>query len=125
MELVIAQTANSDGQNVRPAVFLPGAADAAPTTNLFAGARNQKCISYPNNVLAFDMNRPAGSSYYHKPRGSWVVKGIYGGTVDAPRDVRIDDNTVFVEFTVTEPLLLSPFTFGQPDHPGFYMIFYI
>ena len=122
MEFVIGQTANNDGSNVRPAIFLPGAADGAPVDNAFNGARNQKYISYPNNVLAYDMNRPAGSSYYHKPRGSWVVNRIYGGSVDGARDVALADNTVFVEFTVTEPLLLSPFTFGQPDHPGFYGI---
>ena len=68
------------------------------------------------------MNRPAGSSHYHKPRGSWVINRIYGGSVDGPRDVRMSDQPVFVEFTVTEPLLLSPFTFGRPDHPGFYGI---
>jgi len=69
------------------------------------------------------MNRPAGSSYYHKPRGSWVVNRIYGGGLDGlAREVRMGDQSVFVEFTVTEPLLLSPFTFGRPDHPGFYGI---
>jgi hypothetical protein len=32
------------------------------------------------------------------------------------------DQSVFVEFTVTEPLLLSPFIFGRADHQGFYGI---
>jgi hypothetical protein len=40
------------------------------------GRRPQTWISYPNNVLAYDMNRPAGTAYYHKPRGSWKVKRI-------------------------------------------------
>jgi hypothetical protein len=123
MECVVARTANSDGNNIRPAIYAPGPADTVIANNVFVGARNQKYISYPNNVLSYDMNRPAGSSYYHKPRGSWVVNRIYGGGLDdLSRDVRIDDNTVYVEFTVTETLLLSPFTFGQPDHPGFYGI---
>jgi hypothetical protein len=117
MEFALARTANSDGNNIRPAIFVPGPAETVVANNVFVAARNQKYISYPDNVLSYDMNRPAGSSYYHKPRGSMVVNRIYGGSVDAPRDVHIDDNTVYVEFTVTEPLLLSPFTFGQPDHP--------
>ena len=33
------------------------------------GNRQQSWIFYPNNVLAYDMNRPAGTAYYHKPRG--------------------------------------------------------
>ena len=33
------------------------------------GKRQQSWISYPNNALAYDMNRPAGTAYYHKPRG--------------------------------------------------------
>jgi len=122
MDFVVALASNTDGTNTRPALYFPGTAETDPANNTFAAVRNQKYISYPNNVLAFDVNRPAGSSHYHKPRGSWVVNRIYGGTLAAPRDVRLTDDTVFVEFQVTEPLLLSPFTFGHPDHPGFYGI---
>ena len=98
----------------------PGPAENPPVDNAFSSRSNQKYTSYPNNVLAYDMNRPAGSSYFHKPRGSWVVNRIYGGTLAAPREIRLTDDTVYVEFKITEPLLLSPFTFGHPDHPGFY-----
>ena len=58
------------------------------------------------------MNRPAGTAYYHKPRGSWKVNKIYA-TPGGPRVPQIDDTVVYVEFDVTEPLLLSPFVFGR------------
>ncbi|MFM7977994.1 MAG: hypothetical protein ACKPKO_01650, partial [Candidatus Fonsibacter sp.] len=41
--------------------------------------------SFQTNVLAYDMNRPAGTSYYHKPRGSWRIKEIYETMVQATR----------------------------------------
>jgi len=71
------------------------------------------------------MNRPAGSSHYHKPRGSFVINAIYakdpGSNVH--REVLTSDNDVYVEFSVVEPLLLSPFVFGAPDNKqGFYGI---
>ena len=120
--------ATGTAPNLRPCVYVPQASGASAETEptsaaLFSGTRSQKYISYPNNVLAFDMNRQSGSSYYHKPRGSWVINRIYGGGLDgAAREVRMSDQSVFIEYTVTEPLLLSPFTFGRPDHPGFYGI---
>ncbi len=88
------------------------------------GRRPQTWISYPNNVLAYDMNRPAGTAYYHKPRGSWKVKSIYainaGGVKRVPL---VTDTDVYVTFEVTEPLLLSPFIFGSGyGKQGFYGI---
>ena len=66
------------GGNPRPVIYLPGAADGAPAgDNNFSAARPFSYTSYPNNVLAYDMNRPAGTAYYHKPRGSWKVNRIY------------------------------------------------
>ncbi|MFM7982951.1 MAG: hypothetical protein ACKPKO_26865, partial [Candidatus Fonsibacter sp.] len=66
--------------------------------------------SYANNVLSYDMNRPAGTAYYHKPRGSWRIKELYAitlnGEVRAPTNL---DSDVSVNFQVTEPLLSSPF----------------
>ena len=60
------------------------------------------------------MNRPAGTAYYHKPRGSWKVNRIYALAGDGnPRVPQIDDTVVYIEFDVTEPLLLSPFFFGS------------
>jgi hypothetical protein len=43
----------------------------------FKGTRPQAFVSYNNNVLSYDMNRLAGTSYTHKPRGSWKINGIY------------------------------------------------
>ena len=44
------------------------------------GQRPMAFIAYPNHVLAYDMNRPASTSYYHKPRGPWKLKHIYALT---------------------------------------------
>ncbi|MFM7986531.1 MAG: hypothetical protein ACKPKO_45180, partial [Candidatus Fonsibacter sp.] len=32
--------------------------------------------TFANNILAYNMNRSAGTAYYHKPRGSWLIKQI-------------------------------------------------
>ena len=68
------------------------------------------------------MNRPAGTAYYHKQRGSWRIKQIYSldgaGNHGVPG---IADTDVYVKFEVTEPLLLSPFIFGSGyGKQGFY-----
>jgi hypothetical protein len=70
------------------------------------------------------MNRPAGTSYYHKPRGSWLIKQIYAiNDAGAKITPRITDTDVYVKFEVTEPLLLSPFIFGSGyGKQGFYGI---
>ena len=68
------------------------------------------------------MNRPAGTAYDHKPRGSWKVNRIYAN-LGAPRVPQNDDTVVYVEFDVAEPLLLSPFVFGSGyGKQGFYGI---
>jgi hypothetical protein len=38
-------------------------------TTAFRGTRAQSFVSYENNSLAYDQRRPAGSTWYHKPRG--------------------------------------------------------
>ena len=81
-------------------------------------------ISYPNNVLAYDMNRPAGAVSTHKPRGNFKILGIWasngaGGT----RVPTLTDTEVYVQYEVTEPLILSPFIFGSGEgKQGFYGI---
>ena len=99
----------------RPVVYSSNIADTEPSgSSDVSGARPLGFISYPNNILAYDMNRPAGTSYYHKPRGSWKIQKIYslsaGGAERAPT---LTDTEVYVKFEVTEPLLLSPFVFGS------------
>ena len=60
-----------------PIVYVPGNRDTEPLpTATTAGTRPIGYKSYANNVLAYDMNRPAGTAYYHKPRGSWRIKHI-------------------------------------------------
>ncbi|MFM7987945.1 MAG: hypothetical protein ACKPKO_52390, partial [Candidatus Fonsibacter sp.] len=70
-----------------PAMFQTGDDNEEPDEGAgrMYGKRPQSWISYPNNVLAYDMNRPAGTAYYHKPRGSWKVKKIYALNGGAPR----------------------------------------
>ena len=69
------------------------------------------------------MNRPAGTAYYHKPRGAWKLKALYA--IDGINKIipRISDTVVYAQFEVTEPLLLSPFVFGSGfGKQGFYGI---
>jgi hypothetical protein len=80
-------------------------------------------VSYPNNVLAYDMNRPAGAVITHKPRGNFKILGIWAGNADGGTVPAIDSTEVYVQFEVTEPLLLSPFIFGSGEgKQGFYGI---
>ena len=79
--------------------------------------------SFPTNVLANDMNRPAGTAYYHKPRGSWRIKEIYALEGSNKIVPGIIDRDVYAKFEVTEPLLLSPFICGSGHgKQGFYGI---
>ena len=59
------------------------------------------------------MNRPAGTAYYHKPRGSWRVKQIYSSDGGNARVPLITGTNIYATFEVTEWLLLSPFIFGS------------
>jgi len=87
------------------------------------GARPQSFLSFPNNILSYDMNRPAGTAYYHKPRGAWKIQEIYALNGATKRVPLVADTVVYVTFEVTEPLLLSPFVFGSGyGKQGFYGI---
>ena len=71
------------------------------------------------------MTRPAGTAYYHKPRGAWKLKALYAkpGDDTSKRIPLITDTVVYAQFEVTEPLLLSPFVFGSGfGKQGFYGI---
>ena len=92
-----------------------------------AGFTAQTFTSYPNNTLSYDMNRPAGSTWYHKPRGGWQLINVYtspDGSMGANAALPLlGSTTVYVTFKVTEPLLISPFTFGcQDSKQGMYGI---
>mgnify|MGYP003347237552 CR=1 FL=1 len=81
------------------------------TDNFAAGTRETAYLSYPNNVLSSDYNRPAGSSHTHKPRGSFKIISITGNDPDAagvtPALPTSASTSVWVKFRVTEPLFLS------------------
>ena len=94
----------------------------APATST-AGTRTQCFYSYPNNTLAYDMNRPGGTAGHHKPRGSWKLLRLFATDGSNTRAPLVTDTTVYATFRVCEPLLLSPFVFGSPDgKQGFYGI---
>ena len=120
--------------NARPVVFtvtqdpagIEQAPDALNTTNIataFRGTRAQSFVSYENNSLAYDQRRPAGSTWYHKPRGSWVLQELYALDGAAPRKPKVTDTVVYATYKVTEPIMMSPFVFGHPEgKQGFYGI---
>jgi hypothetical protein len=105
----------SNMERGRPVVNFANFAETEPSSSEDAsGSRPVGFISYPNNILAYDMNRPAGTAYYHKPRGSWKIQKIYSlSAAGAERAPTLTDTEVYVKFEVTEPLLLSPFVFGS------------
>jgi hypothetical protein len=95
-----------------------------------AGTREQAFVSHAHNVLGFDSIRPAGSSHKHRPRGIFKIDRIYtsgDGGITASGIPNADAATtkVYVQFTVSEPLFLSPFLVGADElghHPGIYGI---
>ena len=114
---------NSQGQ---PCAYMRDATDSQPpAANTLTGTKSTAFVSYPNNSLAFDMNRPAATAYYHKPRGAWKLEALYAvdASTNAQRVPRVTDTVVYARFKVTEPLLLSPFVFGSGyGKQGFYGI---
>ena len=108
------------GGTSRPAVFTVGAPTAPTGTTLSATA--SQFLSYPSNVLSYDMNRAVSGGRCKTPRGSFSIKRISnaatGGAIPA-----VGDATVYVYVQITDPLLISPFIFGSTDNKaGFYGI---
>ena len=101
---------------------------AGPPANPGSNAlRVQSYHSYPNNVLAYDLNRPSGSSYNHRPRGSFKILAIYasddGGKNPRATGITANDATVYVTFRTVEPIFISPFVFGcEENKAGMYGI---
>ena len=106
----LAHVPNGGDVATQPTIYYPGDTESEANIHRLYGERPRTYNSYANNVLAYDMNRPAGTAYYHKPRGSWLIKQIYAIDNTGAKIVpRITDRDVYVKFEVTEPLLLSPF----------------
>ena len=75
-EFIISAAGASTG--TRPVVYTVGNTESDLSSgSAVVGTKTQQFISYPNNVLGFDQNRPAGSSHNHKPRGTWAINRIY------------------------------------------------
>ena len=80
--------------------------------------------------MNFDNIRPAGSSHKHRPRGIFKIDRIYtstdgGVTASGVPNADAAATKVYVKFTVSEPLFLSPFLVGADElghHPGIYGI---
>ena len=53
MEFVIAQTANNDGTSIRPAIFIPAAAEVNPANNAFFRRAQSKMHIIPKQCLIF------------------------------------------------------------------------
>jgi len=102
--------------------FLRGTTEPATTGSTTQSTRTTSFISHPNNSLSFDMNRPAATAYYHKPRGAWKLEALYALDSSGTRKIPIrTDTVVYAQFRVTEPLLMSPFIFGSGyGKQGFY-----
>ena len=115
MPYYIIESPNATTPVNRPIVMRPGNTFTLPADGAFAGTSPQAFTSYPDNSLAFDQNRLAGSGKKHKPRGSYRILGIWAGADGARRAPTVADNEVYVQFEVTEPLLLSPFVFGSAN----------
>ena len=60
-----------------PTIYYAGDTESEATSSRVFGIRPVSYHSRGNNILAYAMNRPAGTAYYHKPRGSWLIKQIY------------------------------------------------
>jgi len=112
------------------------ATDSGPVTILGLEAADNKndstFTSFQNNILAADYNRVQNTSHYHKPRGSFVIDAIFvapndaaavQGTKNPLASYAAGTNSIYVEFTTTEPLFLSPFLQGISsceDHSGIF-----
>jgi hypothetical protein len=118
MEYILGKTLGN-----KPALYFPNEADDLADEVNLNGAATRGFHSFSNNVLSYDQNRSAGTAYYHKPRGGWKLQRIYAVQAGVERPPQTDDEEVFVQFTVTEPLLMSPFVFGSGyGKQGFYGI---
>ena len=65
----VLDTLNLGAGQLLPQYRVLGNADVAGAAQERNGTRTRAFYSYPSNSLAFDANRPAGSTWYHKPRG--------------------------------------------------------
>ena len=79
-----------------------------------AGTREPAFMSHARNVLGFDSIRQAVRSHTHRPRGIFKIDRIYtsgdgGITASGVPNADAATTKVHVQFTVSEPLFLSPF----------------
>ena len=102
-------------------------AGATSSVDYAAGTSFQQYVSFNNNTLGYDQFRTAGSSHYHRPRGSLETGQIFtsgdqGKTTDG-MPAR-GDTEVYATCTVLEPCVPHVLAGcdGEGHHPGFYGI---
>ena len=86
---------NEGTEGRRPIVYASGTTETI-TAGKSSGTRPRAFVSYPSIVLSYDMNRTVGNIYDPRPRGSWRLNAIYGGSPDAKQSVKVTDNVVYV-----------------------------
>ena len=102
------------GYPTQPTIDYASDTESEATVDRPYGIRPVTYESFANNILAYDMKRPAGAAFYHKPRGSWTNNRIWAIAPDgSTRAPTVYDTDVNVKYEVTEPDLLSPFIFGS------------
>ena len=60
-----------------PTIYYPGDTESEATSTRAYGIRPTSYHSWANNILAYDINRPAGTADYHNSCGSWLIKQIF------------------------------------------------
>ena len=83
---------------------------AASAVDYAAGTSFQQYVSSIIILLGYDQFRTAGSSNYHRPRGSFKIAQIFfsnDGGKTAARVPALADTDVYVKFTVIEPNFCS------------------
>ena len=113
------QDTNTGATVTSPPTMIKLSADGIEVAraNDHPATRVQSFYSYPNNVLAYDYGRPAGSSYNHRPRGSFKILRVYAKNPDgSARNVIATDTIVYIQFRTLEPLMISPFIWGDPSN---------
>jgi hypothetical protein len=107
---------------LRPAIYGVGANTLPASATATSGRATAKFISYSSNVLAYDKWRGSASGQNRKPRGTLVIKRIstaekYATVADIANTTipAVNSRIVYVDVQVTEPLLMSPFIFGNPS----------
>ena len=119
--------ASAPGNAVAAKTVFPDLTSAS-SVDFTNGKSFQQYASFVNNTLGYDQFRTAGSSHYHRPRGSFKIDQIFVSTDGGKRASgvpAVGSNEVYVKFIGIEPIFVQLFSAGcdsEGHHPGFYGI---